>query len=65
MEVEATLSDLAIWIRQYPGLLVLITGLGPLLLGLIIERIGRSGPADAEALAPPVETQAEAALASP
>ncbi|MFK7894337.1 MAG: signal recognition particle-docking protein FtsY [Myxococcota bacterium] len=70
MEVEAALSDLAIWIRQYPGLLVLVTGLGPLLLGLIIERIGGASPGPRpgreieESQEAAVEARAEAEVAS-
>ena len=40
MDQTATLYELSILIQEHPGLLVLATGLGPLLLGLVIERLG-------------------------
>lgn len=40
MDQTANLYDLAVVIQEHPGLLVLATGLGPLLLGLLIERLG-------------------------
>ena len=40
MDQTATLYQLAVLIQEHPGLLVLATGLGPLLLGLVIERLG-------------------------
>ena len=40
MDQTATLYELSVLIQQHPGLLVLATGLGPLLLGLVIERLG-------------------------
>jgi fused signal recognition particle receptor len=40
--MDPILSDLDNWIRQYPWALVAIAGLAPLLLGLILERFGRS-----------------------
>jgi fused signal recognition particle receptor len=55
--MDPILSDLDSWIRQYPWALVAITGLGPLLLGLLVERLGRGASKRAEAeaieLAPP------------
>ena len=47
MDPSAFLSDLSVLIRDDPWLLVLATGLGPLLLALVVERIGRRPP-DAE-----------------
>ena len=40
MDQTANLYELAVLIQEHPGLLVLATGLGPLLLGLVIERLG-------------------------
>jgi fused signal recognition particle receptor len=40
--MEPILADLTIWIRQYPWALVAITGLGPLFLGVILQKVGGS-----------------------
>lgn len=56
MDPTASLYEISIWIRENPWLMVALTGLGPLALGLLIERIG--GPE------PPVEG-AEPSVAEP
>ncbi|OUW19590.1 MAG: signal recognition particle-docking protein FtsY [Opitutales bacterium TMED158] len=40
MDQTATLYELSVLIQEHPGLLILATGLGPLLLGLVIEGLG-------------------------
>ncbi len=45
MDAAPILADLTALIRAEPWLLVLVTGLGPLLIGLVIERVGRRGAA--------------------
>jgi fused signal recognition particle receptor len=42
MESPFDLTAFAIWIRQNPGLLIVLTGLGPLLLGMLLQRWGGS-----------------------
>jgi fused signal recognition particle receptor len=48
MDAAPILADLTALIRAEPWLLVLVTGLGPLLIGLVIERVGRRGAAAAD-----------------
>jgi fused signal recognition particle receptor len=38
--MDLSLSELALWIRQYPWALVAITGLGPLFLAILVQRWG-------------------------
>ncbi len=38
--MDLSLSDFTIWVRANPGLLVLLTGLGPLFLGVLLQRFG-------------------------
>jgi fused signal recognition particle receptor len=38
--MDLSLSELTLWIRQYPWALVAITGLGPLFLGILLQRLG-------------------------
>lgn len=40
--MEPLFSELTFWIRQYPWALIVVTGLGPLFLGIMIGRIGRN-----------------------
>jgi len=63
--MDFSLAELALWIRRYPWALVAIAGLGPLLLGLLVERWGRrrapEPPALSEsAVAEPVDAVAPA-----
>jgi fused signal recognition particle receptor len=44
MDATASLYELSIWIRENPWLMVMATGLSPLALGLLIERIGGPEP---------------------
>ncbi len=39
--MDLSLSELTLWIRQYPWALVAMAGLGPVFLGMLLERIGR------------------------
>jgi fused signal recognition particle receptor len=62
--MDPTLSDLDYWIRQYPWALVAVAGLGPLFVGLVMARLGRSSaPGDETLPAPPVAEEIEESVA--
>ena len=61
--MDLSLSELALWIRQYPWALVAVTGLGPLFLGLLLERMGRRRGPEEHAL--PAEAPPEPPLVVP
>jgi fused signal recognition particle receptor len=63
--MDPILSDLDYWIRQYPWALVAVAGLGPLFVGLVMARLGRSSaPGDETLPAPPVAEEIEEPVAS-
>jgi fused signal recognition particle receptor len=53
--MDPSLADLALWIRDHPWILIAITGLGPLALGLVVDRLGRRS----SGAAPEAETRVE------
>ena len=57
MDATASLYELSIWIRENPWLLVVLTGLGPLALGLLIERVFGPEPPVEGAQGAPSETE--------
>lgn len=62
--MDPILSDLDYWIRQYPWALVAVAGLGPLFVGLVMARLGRSStPGDETLTAPPVAEAIEEPVA--
>lgn len=48
--MDLSLSELTFWIRQYPWALVAVTGLGPVLLAMLLQRLGRRRAPEAHSL---------------
>ncbi len=44
MDPTASLYEVSVWIRENPWQLIALAGLGPLLLGILVERLSRSDP---------------------
>jgi fused signal recognition particle receptor len=64
MDPTASLYEISIWIRESPWLLVALTGLGPLALGLLLERIGGAEP-PVEGVEPAEEPAEQSAVEPP
>ena len=63
--MESTLFDLSIWVRQQPGIFVLLACGTPLLLGMLLERTTRVRPEDEDGLAVPLRAEGVEVLALP